>query len=258
MQEPFKSFNHAAMKIEWARRSIQQFQLAATAWIEHCSSPVQLGENLGGVGYSLVVGVEMPPWVPLWAGDICNNLRSSLDFAWMGLVRAANPGSNDKKTLPITDNRKGLLATINKAPIGDALERATILLADNIRPHKDFADGGNVNIVELNDLSNWNKHNLLLAGYAVTELKNVKIGNIQIGTLRNGGRGVVIDFAGLSKSPELIYEGKPKIDIIFAQGGAIRGGPILTALANFHDSCLEALNAFRDAFPAPDPGDLVG
>lgn len=258
MQEPFKSFNHAAMKIEWARRSIQQFQLAVTGWVEHCDSPVQLAENLGGVGYSLVVGVEMPPWVPLWAGDICNNLRSSLDFAWMGLVRAANPGSNDKKTLPIADNRKGLLATINKAPIGGALETATILLAENIRPHKDFADGGNVNIAELNDLSNWNKHNLLLAGYAVTELKNVKIGNIQIGTLRNGGRGVIINFAGHIKSAELIYEGKPMIDIIFAQGNAIKGRSILTTLADFHDSCLEALNAFRGAFPDPAAGDLIG
>lgn len=41
------------------------------------------------------------------------------------------------------------------------------LLVNRIKLHRDFSDEGNKDICSLNDLSNWNKHNLLL--FAVGE-----------------------------------------------------------------------------------------
>lgn len=251
MQEPALSFHHAALKAEWARMAIHRFQQAVEKWITGCEYSVSLKQNADGAGYALVVGVELPPWIPLWAGDICNNLRASLDYAWMGLVRAADPAMNKKKTLPIGANKKDLLAKIQNSPIGSAVDQASFLLTEIIGSHRDFENGGSQFLSSLNDLSNWNKHNLLIAGYTVTELSNVQIGNVKIGKLVNSGKGNVINMPFAVAEPEFTYDGKAAIQVIFGQGDFTKGECILPTLVIFHERCLHVLKAFCEAFPSP-------
>jgi hypothetical protein len=251
MAEPSISFHHAGSKIEWAKQHISHFNTASKSWLDRKPYSIELKTHPDTGEHHFEVGLAepMPVWVPLAMGDICGNLRASLDYMWMGLVRAATPGNPSKKTLPIADNRKGLVATIAQAPIGAAIPEAERLLADEIRAHRDFADGGNQGLIALNELSNWNKHNLLVATAAVTQLTNVQLGGLRIGQLRvKGGIGNVAVFAGHLAQPKLQYDDDPTVEIVFGQHDIVSGEPVVPTLLNFAQFCSETLKAFREAF----------
>lgn len=96
MKEPHISFSHALLKIEWAEQFIHHLQSEINVFMAAEPYSVRIERDPQDGSYSLEVGNTgyIPPIILLLAGDVVGNLRASLDFAWMGLVRAAWNGSD--------------------------------------------------------------------------------------------------------------------------------------------------------------------
>src|SRR4051812_49968728 len=124
MDEPALSFNQSALKVVWSNILIDNLNRQCVSFIE--AKPYRIGvkPDPSGGDYHFEVGLteQIPPAIALLAGDICGNLRASLDYAWMGVIRRENPDQSDKRTLPIADNRKGLISALPKAPIKIAVK----------------------------------------------------------------------------------------------------------------------------------------
>lgn len=253
MQEPHISFYQARLKVEWAKKQIADFNEVSKQWIDAKPYDITFKMHPQSGDYEFNVGLRdaLPAWIPLIMGDICGNLRASLDYVWMGLVRAANRGEvPSKATLPFANNRKGLISTISKAPIGSAAKEAERLLTTVVNTHEDFLDGGSKGLVALNKSANWNKHNLLIASLGVTSLRNVKVGGITIGQLRvKGGKANVVTFANQIEAPKLDYDDNATVEIVFGQHNIIENEPVIPTLVQFAQLCTEAVHAFDRAFP---------
>jgi hypothetical protein len=260
MMEPQLSFSHATAKLEWSARCVNSFRIVKEEFEKEKPYTIVSVPNLSEPGNSLKVGLKDPldARFALIAGDTVFNLRSLLDYAWMGLVRAAtDKPTPTKSTLPIADNKRGLLKMIDNAPIGAATPLAKRLLVEVLGAHRDFSDGGNPNLVALNELSNWNKHNLITTTVGVTKLRNLAYvsGNhrIEIGELEV--KGEVGDIANLGGAGEanLEFTGEPRVEILFGGHGALDGRPVLEILQLFLNMTHTFLGAFYNAFPSKHP-----
>jgi hypothetical protein len=257
MDEPAVSFNQAALKIEWSNVLIENLHREGASFIEGKPYHISFQRDPEEGCYRFKVGLtrDVPPQIPLLMGDICGNLRSSLDYAWMGVIRKENPGQTERKSLPIADNRKGLISTIGDAPIKASAKQAKVLLVDVIKSHRDIDNGGNKAVVALNKLSNWNKHNLLVSAVGVTYVPSV---TINCRTLKNARMigvkvrgGICSLFESTSAECELTYDGEPTVDILFGNHDLVKDEPVVPTLRNLAQATLEALHAFCEAFPSP-------
>jgi hypothetical protein len=233
MNEPSASFNDAALKIQWSQILIENLKRECASFIQLKPYQISVEANAEHGGYLFKVGLtrEIPPPVRLLMGDICSNLRASLDYAWMGLIRKVNPGQTEKKTLPVADNRKGLISAIDKIPVKIPIKETQDLLADRIKFHSDFGDGGNKPLIALNRLCNWNKHNLLIATAGVTYVPLVRGPGFVMPHLHvYGGVGAVLNFS--SNPGDLTYEGEPTVEILFGKHDFVQHEPVLPTLIN--------------------------
>lgn len=257
MDEPAVSFNQAALKIKWAEILIDQLNRHCTSFVDEKSYTVVFKRDAEIGSYFFKVGLtrQVPPEIPLLMGDICSNLRAALDYAWTGLVRKEHPGYAHRCTLPIADNRKGLKSTIAKSLVKAAANEAEVLLVDRIKSHRDYANGGNTAIVALNELSNWNKHNLLIASVGVTNVPSVTLSSDSGLTFKMSGlkvRGGVCSLAQIVvPNAEISYDGDPTVDIVFGKHDFVGDEPVIPTLANLAQASLQALHAFCEAFPSP-------
>lgn len=252
--EPQVSFHHARLKVEWAKHHIQQLDLLCKAFIK--SHPYNLTSERdvvsGEFRFHAGMNVPMDCRIGLLAGDICGNLRASLDYAWMGLVRAHNPDQAAKRTMPIGTNQRDLLATIEKAPIGTAAELAKNLLCDQIKPHRDFSGGGNQAICILNDLSNWNKHNMLAISTGRLHVPTMTdgFGNVFVGATAKGYVGPNVS---MIRSPsEFKYEGEPSFEVVFAEHEGVDNAPVVPTLLHLSEETSRAIEAFCHTFGMPE------
>ena len=252
--EPALSFAHASLKLEWANIRLQELQTVCNTFNETKPHVAFLEADPETSTHALKVGMsrKIPAEIPLIAGDVVSNMRSALDIAWMGLVRAA--GTKVKKaTMPIADNRKGLITMDIESTVGGAAEKAKLLLADAIKSHRDFANGGNESIVALNELCNWNKHNMLMLQMGRTVVRNINFGSgNNIGVVI--GDGDISSIIGFGNKPpaNFSYEGEPSGEIIFGRHYLLEDQPVLPSLVNLLEATREALQAFREAFPGTD------
>lgn len=255
--EPERSFHHAALKVEWASILLNNLRRDVNRWIETKPYSVWVDFDPEANVSRIKSGITkpIPATINLLAGDICGNLRSALDCAWMGLVRAE--GTEAKHTLPIASNRKGVESMVGNSPVKAAAGDAVILLRDELGAHQDWENGGSRALSALNELNNWQKHNLLLTTpvavfggpiiISTTLCKNISIGqNI---TVSLGEQGL----AKLSGEPvEVRHEGETTGDIMIKGVKFLSPEPIVPTLLNFVEFTREAVIAFVRHFPAGD------
>lgn len=176
----------------------------------------------------------------------------------MGLERLDKGRNAGKKTLPIADNEKGLKAQIEKMfSEGQTRDLLSELLISRIKPHKDYDAGGNRDLMTLNRLSNWQKHNLLVpvVGAIVMPPKcrmfskkdgsSISIGGADITNSSGsialcGGSDVEIDYGGGTPQYEL------RIDSAYADVRA----PMLDLLNQFKFSTARSIKAFCETWPS--------
>jgi hypothetical protein len=257
LTEPHISFRHAVLKVNWAKENLKVLSGACRAFIDTKPYSVSLGRDSSGEADVLGATFHQPvPFgVCLLAGDIVGNLRASLDYAWMGLFRSIIPvPSSGKRTLPIANNRAGLLSTIRSSEVGQAFPQVEELLVDRIRCHQDFASGGSREVTALNCLSNRNKHNLILLTVGQIGIASGSIGGIEfrdLGVLGNGKPLVVVEGADeptLNRLDEVCY------DVVFSGGDQqemVADRKLIPTLSQFHAVCRDALREFCETFPSP-------
>lgn len=255
--EPAISFYHAALKVKWSGVLIDNLNSSIEAWrkTKPCAVWPEFDSetNLTNIMSGIKGGLDAS--IPLLAGDIVANLRSALDCAWMGLVRAE--GFEAKHTLPIANNRKGLISTVRNSPIQTALGQAERLLVDDLRSHQDFGDGGNRALCALNNLNNWQKHNLLIAAPVSTVSHRMIIdttmgkGNEVWGNITRGfGIACMISIAG--KPTKIRHQGEPTCEVLIQGEHLIDAQPIIPTMVNFREVVTQALQAFVARFPEGD------
>lgn len=254
--EPERSFHHAALKVEWASILLNNLNRDVNRWIE--SKPYGLWVDFDPEANQsrILSGIQrsIPAAINLLAGDICGNLRSALDCAWMGLVRAE--GTDEKHSLPIASNRKGVESMVGKSPVKAAASDAVILLRDELGAHRDWENGGSRALSALNELNNWQKHNLLIITPVATLGGHIKVttdyGHISLGdnlTISDGQTSLA-RFPG--KATEVRHEGETTGDILIRGPKFLNPEPIVPTLLNFVEFTREAIKAFVRQFPAGD------
>ncbi|MER8811482.1 hypothetical protein [Mesorhizobium sp. M0965] len=254
--DPQMSFEKALIKIEWANKHIGQLNSVCTALVKSKVNQTTIKTQAHGGGYEfhLTPDLAFGNEVSLVTGDIVSNLRAALDYCWMGLLRSIEPDPA-KQTLPIGTTRKDLDARVEKTSVGKAFPEVKGLIGDTIKFHRDFAAGGNRGLCALNDLCNWNKHNLLL--FAVRRIGTGVLtmpGNNMVidGKFDTGGPIVLV--TGHGSKPDIKHEGNFSLDIVFRkmnrETDLVNNEPVVPTIRNLAQAARKAVEAFIEAFPA--------
>ncbi|KAA0583330.1 hypothetical protein FZ983_01565 [Azospirillum sp. B21] len=252
--EPHISFQHAACKIRWSYGLIESLKKEIGAFSDKKPFNVSLVKAPDFTGYLLHVELTepVPDTIPCMIGDICHNLRSVGDFCWMGLRRSQNIG-DQKKTLPICDNAKGLEKIVDQSFVGDMRDKAKDVLVNKIRSHRDFISGGNKILAELNHLSNWQKHNMLVPSFAVTELGENTVIRSNDGSVIRMGKAKVMGprIAGIGGTyAEMTYDSEPDIDMLIGLKYTEYSYSVVNVVVEFHNMMCEILNYFCGTWPS--------
>lgn len=254
--EPERSFHHAALKIEWASILLNNLNRDVNRWVDSKPWSVWVEFDSQANQTRVLSGIRtgVPANINLLAGDICANLRSALDCAWMGLVRAED--TTAKHSLPIASNRKGVESMVAKSPVKAAAGNAVILLRDDLGAHQDWNNGGSRALSALNELSNWQKHNLLVTTPTATLGGKLWVstdhGNIHLGSNLAVAQGVtsLIRFPG--QALEVRHEGETTGEILIKGEKFLDEQPIVPTLIQLLEFTREALAAFVRRFPEGD------
>jgi hypothetical protein len=246
MKQPQKSFADAAIKVAWATHLLGELEKSIVNYLGTKPYTIALSPEPSGILLVVTPTVPLPENVPCLAGDICSNLRAALDFCWTGLQRME--GVKDPKDgLPFTDNEKGLRTTATNAFKDKTLKKVIDLLATKIRSHRDFGSGGNQNLCLLNDLRNWQKHNMLITSFGVTRLPSDAVLSsddgsvIVLGGARVSGR---VAFIGGQKA-DLRYSGDPVVEVLTEFRSLTASTPLIPLMSDLLDETSKAVAAFN-------------
>lgn len=117
---------------------------------------------------------DIPPTLPLLIGDVCNNLRSALDYLLWQLWLLKNPLFTKNVKFPIWDNENPFKKNASKDIGKDAIEgltdtqRTTI---EQLQPYKT----GNRALSFLRDVNDSDKHRLIPIIFLIGNLESVII-----------------------------------------------------------------------------------
>tara|TARA_R110002111_G_scaffold262881_1_gene342693 strand:- start:26718 stop:27248 length:531 start_codon:yes stop_codon:yes gene_type:complete len=170
----------------------------------------------------------------------------------MGMMRSLNPQA-PKDTLPICSNAKGIKTIAEKTFEGEILVKILDLLVNRIKAHYDFQSGGNMMLADLNHLSNWQKHNMLVPSFAVTELGDNTIiksddgSRIDLSRAKVNGR--IAQIGG--SHAEMTYDSEPTVQVVINLKYLGGYQPINETLLDFHRLMVQSIQAFCEAFPSP-------
>lgn len=233
-------FSDIRAKIKWADKHIGDFKVALTKF--NATQP-----------YSLRVDVETDPAKPfvhmlkaepvpteirLIAGDVIQNLRSTLDYLACALVRANGSVPTRSNEFPIFDGPiTSKLETRFRKKV-EGMRKEVIDAIRNLHPYQ----GGDNTLWRLHRLNAIDKHNMLVAVWgnitAVNGLPPIAdqwIGNRWAGipgspmTLKQGDKfSIEVPGVNLDKGTQFFAE------IVFNEPNVAEGYPVMLALKQFY------------------------
>jgi hypothetical protein len=249
MNEPYLSFQHAKLKVQWANQQIDHLQAVHDTFVENNRNlPLIESQGQSGVMQYRVDGGIIPDEIPLLAGDAIRNLRGSLDYCWTGLDRARGIDKSNV-TLPIANNRKGVKSSVENTEVGKAFP-GTVKLLEDLGAHADFDDNGNRPLLILNRLSNWEKHNLLIFTIQRVRTFNVTVQGMRLSTIDiQTDRDAPVELHGsrpwLANSQS---EANSTSDIIFGKHDFAEGEPLFPLMRQISKVASEVIEAFEKRF----------
>ncbi|MBO0243241.1 MULTISPECIES: hypothetical protein [unclassified Vibrio] len=251
MNEPDLSIHHAEVKIVWANELICTLIKEIDSFMERKPYSISLSPD-PEQGMMFILNVELkegiPYRIPCLIGDICNGLRSSMDTCWMGLQRSLNPDCR-RSYFPIREHDTGLVREAEKTLNGQNLIKMTSIF-DTLKPHHQFESGGNKHLIELNDLNNWQKHNMLVPAFAVTKLgDNTLITSNDGSSIRLDNALVHGQVAGIGgTAASMTYDSEPTVEVLLKTGKFGGYQPIIPLLEAFRDVAVNCLECFKREF----------
>lgn len=239
------------VKFQRAQSHMHNLNAEVTKWLDKSFDTITREEHPNRPGYFIMYVTPDPIPVYLFAvlvGDILHNLRGTLDHLVYALAEEHSgiPLSNDiakKSEFPIYGDPDGLGVAEMERRMADGFRRKigaihpdAQAIIKSLQPYHRGEDYVFDTLWALNELSNIDKHRLLLA----TKLKLVngtfrhdKCTNFQLGewSVPNGiieGKAEIVTFSGwpIDASKKVHVEFQPVIDIIFTHAGPLNGTPM--------------------------------
>ena len=135
------------------KATIQELQDSFASTVEHDSK-----SGVVALKYDSPEAPRIVNEIALMFGDAVHNLRTSLDYAWVAVMRQINPAMVDGYTkFPFREALKGLDAALTGRKINVAAPRLFDGMRTDIKPYR----GGNDSLCRLHDLNIADKHLLL-------------------------------------------------------------------------------------------------
>jgi hypothetical protein len=158
-----KPFRDARLKIKRADKHIADLDAVIVGLKDSYSSTVEPNRETGhqDLIHAIPEFAEALDTMSLIAGDAIHNLKTALDFAWMGTLKEHVPSANFGRTkFPVYASKKELEAALNGIPINTTANSAIFhVIATDIQPY----EGGKHGVVyPLHRLDIEDKHLLLL------------------------------------------------------------------------------------------------
>jgi hypothetical protein len=233
-------FDDARLKIKRATKHMQEMKDA----LERLPGCIQLSlipKGDGAVVKFDVSGVEaVRRDVAVIAGDAMNNLKSALDYAWIGLLDRHQIPAPNRPKFPVYANRSELVGYLKSVSIPENSQPFTFM-ADDLRPFEE----GNCTIRALHLLNNQDKHQLLLPTVSYGNVEGLKALNTLTGEIEEGGTlgfdiggSVEVYFQSTYKVKEM---GTIPISFLMGKGSSYESVGIYDALRDFHRNTLYAV-----------------
>ena len=250
------------LKVIRAKKHIDEFDIAAKAFLDRKPYQIAVEENVGEdrVDWprTLVFHVreEIPEDFSTIIGDAVHNLRSALDLMLCALVRA-NGRSDKGVQFPVARNADSLEEAIEKANVA----RGGDIALKFVRDHKPYrGDGGNWAISAIHDLDILDKHRLIIAVSGASDLERAIVGKRwnSLSLTMPGYR-----WTGLDDGAEMLkIRAEPGVEIgdevhatfsiAFGHRQPAGGAPVVKALTDIADYISALVNNFAVA-DAPRP-----
>lgn len=187
----------------------------------------------------------IPELLAIIVGDAIHNLRSALDHLAGGIIRTlCDPPKDLRPHFPMHPNWEHLKTDRSLAAIEQALPGSKKTLLEEIRP----ANGVNERLWGFNDLSNLDKHNLIIPSIAVTQI----IGSFRTGTSTftncGGGSDATKPSVLISSNAPIIVDKdfQTTVDVRFGEGKhPFKNEAVISTLFQIRDIVSETLNAFE-------------
>ena len=252
--EPLDSFFAATLKLRWAASLFATFLIEHEEWLS--CDPYGVRVQYDGIRDKSYIFAGIPNGIPgelaCLSGDVVSNLRNSLDCAWMGVVRAN--GKTNKSTLPIYEKKLDHERLSEKWPINDRHDDVVDLLSNKLAAYRDFSDGGSEALVQLNELSNWNKHNQVFLCPNVVTVPYISVDSTRCKDLQfmnavaqNVGETAIASVAGQITRME--QRGSVEGFLMVGTTDVARSAPLIDSIFIFFDYVSSALLSFAETFP---------
>ena len=211
-------FQDAHRKIERAKKHTADIDVMVRALKESGTPDIRRDVPSGGymIYYEIADIERITNELALTTGDAIHNLKTALDYAWLGALERVTKSGNDHRKFPIADSLEKLNAMVKGAKVESLSPELFKCLMEEIRSHAD----GNYELWAIHRLDIADKHKLVLP-----VMNNVGVEGLSVrfptGEVRTGGtwgfpyaRGFHIDF-----DPSCVIEnpGRLLISVLFAK-----------------------------------------
>ncbi len=247
-------FSGARLKIERANQHISELVtvLAFFSKEDFCRLSVEEDSNTRQHVIQLEMTKSLPITIPLVMGDIVHNLRSSLDLMFWEVVTIAGQTPTQYTKFPFRKTRDELVATLDgrkEQPLPAAIIG---LIVDTIKPYP----GGNDALYSLHQIDIMDKHKLLVPVLTIAGLTGVDMidenGNAFYGTTLAVPQGKKLNAISFSGAVKITNYGKPAFNVLFDEGQAFEGQPVLPTLYQLSQLVVGTVNAMESTILALD------
>jgi len=228
-------FAEARLKIDRANKHLSDLHTAVCALPDAYGSTIERDANSGAqsIKYELLGEEGIRQNLALITGDCIHNLKTALDYAWIGAITRACPSASSKfSKFPVWASGTDLKAALEGVEINLASPRLFDLITAEIKPYQ----GGDDLLWSLHKLDIIDKHALLLPLTHAAWIGNIGVeyptGDIveaTTGTATGPGPYYVPIFPAY----KIKNNGKLSVEVIFNQGLPIDGAEITETLSLF-------------------------
>jgi hypothetical protein len=184
--------------------------------------------------------------IALVTGDAIHNLRTALDYAWVGTIGRLVPSALDSRTkFPVYATRKDLEGALRGRKIDVASPALFKWIASDIMPYA----GGNDPLYNLHNLDISDKHTLLIPLMHITGVVGIVIENEMTGEISKGNTlpatGPGPHFIPFEWEWRVKEKGKPSVDVLFNEESTLYGLAVSDMLSIFSNLTFSILQSMK-------------
>jgi hypothetical protein len=216
----FDRFTAARLKLERAEKHVADLEAIICGLPDAYISTIERHEDLGlqAVKYSPPDLTKITADMAVIIGDAFHNLRTAIEYSYLGAVERHAPAALDTYTkFPTGETRKDVENRLKGRRIDLLSPKLFDRIVTNIRP---YVEGGNCLITFLHDLDVSDKHWLITPLVSVAEIRDIVVEN-QEGSTVTGNTYPITGDGPYTVSFPLNYKikskGKLTLDVVFGE-----------------------------------------